>query len=314
MTWEDGEPTIGTVFTPKLESLLGPARRRDEPVDAQHEAIAASLQAVFEDAAMHVLRHVQKRDRQHAAVPRRRLRDEQRRQRQDPRARRGFRDVFIQPAAGDNGTALGAAFYAWHQLAGQPRSFVMEHGYWGPSFDDGAIVAALDAQQAVDRRAGLRPPRLDRRGRARRLDRRADRATAASSAGFRAGWSGAPRALGNRSILADPAPRRHARHHQHADQVPRAVPPVRAVGARGGARRVLRRRRARSVHAAGVSGPARQARGRPGDHARRRLGPAADGEPALEPALLRPDPARSRGSPACRCCSTRRSTRTSRSC
>ncbi len=66
MTWEDGEPTIGTVFTPKLESLLGPARRRDEPVDTRHEAIAASLQVVFEEAAMHVLRHVQQGDRQHA--------------------------------------------------------------------------------------------------------------------------------------------------------------------------------------------------------------------------------------------------------
>ena len=38
MTWEDGEPTIGRVFTPKLEALLGPARRPDEPLDARHEA------------------------------------------------------------------------------------------------------------------------------------------------------------------------------------------------------------------------------------------------------------------------------------
>ena len=59
MTWDDGEPTIGTVFTPKLEALLGPARRPDRAAQAAHEAIAASLQAVFEDAAMHVLRHVQ---------------------------------------------------------------------------------------------------------------------------------------------------------------------------------------------------------------------------------------------------------------
>ena len=59
MTWEDGEPTIGPVFTPKLEALLGPARRPDEPLDAQHEALAASLQVVFEEAAMHVLGHVQ---------------------------------------------------------------------------------------------------------------------------------------------------------------------------------------------------------------------------------------------------------------
>ena len=64
MTWDDGEPTIGRVFTPKLEALLGPARRRDEPLDARHEAIAASLQAVYEDAALHVLRARAARDRQ----------------------------------------------------------------------------------------------------------------------------------------------------------------------------------------------------------------------------------------------------------
>src|SRR5947207_4774413 len=49
MTWEDGEPEIGRVFTPKLEALLGPARRPQEPVEARHEALAASLQRVYEE-------------------------------------------------------------------------------------------------------------------------------------------------------------------------------------------------------------------------------------------------------------------------
>ena len=50
MEWDEGYPTLGTVFTPKLEALLGPARQADEPLDARHEEIAASLQAVYEDA------------------------------------------------------------------------------------------------------------------------------------------------------------------------------------------------------------------------------------------------------------------------
>src|SRR5205807_2605242 len=66
MTWDDGEPSIGPVYTPKLESLLGPARRPDEPLGARHEAMAASLQAAFERGAMHVLRHVQKTTGQRA--------------------------------------------------------------------------------------------------------------------------------------------------------------------------------------------------------------------------------------------------------
>jgi carbamoyltransferase len=190
MTWEDGEPTIGTVFTPRLEALLGPARRRDQPVDAGHEAIAASLQAVFERAALHVLRHVQKATGSTKlclaggcamnSVANGKIREET-----------GFREVFIQPASGDNGTALGAAFYACHQLAGQPRAFVMQHGYWGPSFDEAAIVTALDAQQALIAAQGAAPlplptrPLDDWTARPRRLR------PGALSDGFRGGWNGA---------------------------------------------------------------------------------------------------------------------------
>ena len=119
------------------------------------------------------------------------------------REQTGFRDVFLQPAAGDNGTALGAAFYAYHQLAGHPRSFVMEHGYWGPSFDDGAIVAALDAQQAsiaaqdCGRRVWTDEAALD------------DWTAAQIADGRVVGWfqgrmEWGARALGNRSIVADP--------------------------------------------------------------------------------------------------------------
>src|SRR6185436_20300458 len=202
MTWEDGEPSIGTVFTPKLETLLGPARRRDQPVDARHEAMAASLQVVFERAAMHVLRHVQQSTGSTKlclaggcamnSVANGKIREET-----------GFRDVFLQPAAGDNGTALGAAFYAHHELAGQPRRFVMEHGYWGPSFDDGAIVAALDAQQtSIGTQGCSRRSWTDEAG----LD---DWTAAQIAAGRVVGWfqgrmEWGARALGNRSIVADP--------------------------------------------------------------------------------------------------------------
>jgi carbamoyltransferase len=202
MTWEDGEPKLGPVFTGKLEELLGPARRRDEPIGPRHEAIAASLQVAHERAAMHVLRHVQKSTGSTTlclaggcamnSVANGKIREQT-----------GFRDVFIQPASGDNGTALGAAFYAWNQVAGRPRGFVMEHGYWGPSFDDEAIVAALDAESAA----------IGARGCNRRawIDEDALAAwTAAQIADGRVvGWyqgrmEWGARALGNRSIIADP--------------------------------------------------------------------------------------------------------------
>ena len=202
MTWEDGEPRLGAVFTPRLESLLGPARSREEPVAAKHEAIAASLQVVYERAALHVLRHVQKATGSTKlclaggcamnSVANGKIREQT-----------SFREVFIQPAAGDNGTALGAAFYAWNQIAGRPRGFVMEHGYWGPSFDDDAIVAALDSEQAA----------IAGRGCARHAwpdETALDDWTAAQIADGRVvGWfqgrmEWGARALGNRSIVADP--------------------------------------------------------------------------------------------------------------
>ncbi len=202
MTWSDGAPTIGRVFTPRLEQLLGPARRPDEPLTARHEAIAASLQAVFERAAMHVLRHVYERTKSPRlclaggcamnSVANGKIRE------QTP-----FREVFIQPAAGDNGTALGAAFHAWHQASAVPRTFVMEHGYWGPQSTDAEMAAALCARADDIRAAGCVT-------RAWEDEAALDAWTAAQIAAGRViGWfqgrmEWGARALGNRSIVADP--------------------------------------------------------------------------------------------------------------
>ncbi len=202
MTWGDGAPTLGRVFTPKLEALLGPARRPDEPLQPKHEAIAASLQVAFENAAMHVLRHVHAVSKNPRlcfaggcamnSVANGKIRE-----------RTGFRDVFIQPASGDNGTALGAAFYAWHAASPSPRTFVMEHGYWGPEFGDAAIAATLEQQADAIRASGCTE-------RIWNDEAALDAWTAAQiAAGRVVGWfqgrmEWGARALGNRSILADP--------------------------------------------------------------------------------------------------------------
>src|SRR5439155_11433840 len=202
MTWEDGEPTIGTVFTPKLERLLGPARQPSEPLTARHEALAASLQTVFEDAAMKVLTHLQRstgRTRLCLAggcamnsVANGKI-----------RARTDFTDVFIQPAAGDNGTALGAAFEVWHRHSHAGRHFVMEHGYWGPEFSDVEIAAALDhARQAVEVSGCARRQLADAAAVVQWTARQIADGRVVGWFQGRMEWGA--RALGNRSILADP--------------------------------------------------------------------------------------------------------------
>jgi carbamoyltransferase len=202
MTWDDGEPRVGPVFSSRLESLLGPARRPDQPLTPRHEAIAASLQAVFERAAFHVLRGLHARVRLDRlclaggcamnSVANGKIREET-----------PFTDLYIQPASGDNGTALGAAFYVWHQILAQPRAFVMTHGYWGPEFGAAEVDAALAARSADLGRAGCLVRTVAD-------EHELCEWTAARIAeGDVVGWfqgrmEWGARALGNRSILANP--------------------------------------------------------------------------------------------------------------
>src|SRR5262249_2630645 len=107
------------------------------------------------------------------------------------------------PAAGDNGTALGAALAAWHTASAAPRQFVMEHAYWGPSFDDREISAALEsqsgplAQQRCERRTWTDPAALGAWTAGHIADGRV-------VGWFQGRMEWGARALGNRSILADP--------------------------------------------------------------------------------------------------------------
>src|SRR5215472_7405578 len=54
-----------------------------------------------------------------------------------------FEDIYVQPAAGDGGGALGAALWAYNSLLGKPRNFRMDHAYWGRSYGDGEISSFL---------------------------------------------------------------------------------------------------------------------------------------------------------------------------
>jgi carbamoyltransferase len=146
MEWDGGSPTMGRMYTPELEKLLGPARKKDEPLTPYHENLARSLQAVYEECAFHVLNGLWEKTKNPRlcmaggcamnSVANGKIRE------MTP-----FTDVYVQPAASDNGTALGAAYYVWNQKLDMPRGFVMEHGYWGTQYPQADVTAIVDQRE-----------------------------------------------------------------------------------------------------------------------------------------------------------------------
>ncbi|HEY0513850.1 MAG TPA: carbamoyltransferase C-terminal domain-containing protein [Thermoanaerobaculia bacterium] len=208
MNWEEGSPELGRVYTPALAELLGPPRQRDEELTQRHMDLAASLQRVYEERFFALVHALQRRTGLKRlalaggcamnSLANGRLFD-----------RTDVEEVFIQSAAGDAGTSLGAALYTHHALLGAPRDgFVMEHSYWGPAYGEEAIRRAIaDAIPGSGGRDGdWREVRIESAPDGERL---AAETAEAIAAGGVVGWyqgrsEWGPRALGNRSILADP--------------------------------------------------------------------------------------------------------------
>jgi len=106
-----------------------------------------------------------------------------------------FSDIHIHPASGDAGTSLGVCYYIYHQILNKPRTYVMNNGYAGPEYSDEQIQVELD-------RYGLTYERLEQH-------QIVKRAAAIVAGGDVLGWfqgrmEWGPRALGNRSIIANP--------------------------------------------------------------------------------------------------------------
>lgn len=202
MTWDGGEPQMGLVFSPELERLLGPRRSPGELITHRHEQIAASLQVMYEEAFFHLLNHVYEKGKipnlclaggcAMNSLANGKIFD-----------RTPFKEVYIQAAAGDAGGAIGAAFYVWNQTMAQPRSFLLEKAYWGPQFCDTELYEAITSRNHELTESNCTIARIDDE-----LELCRDTAQEIA-AGKVVGWfqgrmEWGPRALGNRSILADP--------------------------------------------------------------------------------------------------------------
>lgn len=194
MTWESGEPIMGRVFSQKMIDVFGAPRAPRSELTERERDMAAAVQAVLEENYFALLNHVARQTGQKTVclaggvalncAANGYLFE-----------RTPFRDVYIQPAAHDAGTSFGAALYVQHQVLNQPREFVMRHACWGPAHDEQTIVDDLRSAGCVFRRYEE----------AELVKRTAEAIAAGKIVGwFQGNMEFGPRALGGRSILADP--------------------------------------------------------------------------------------------------------------
>ncbi len=179
-----------------LSEMFGPPRKPDDDVTTHHMDVAAALQAVLQNCLLHVLRHFKNETGQkdlclaggvalnctaNGTIKRSRL----------------FREMFIQPAAGDDGTALGAALFIRHQLVPKLSLKRMGLPLWGPGYNESEIESVLKnrGEFVCTRYASF--------------DEVASATAALLAKGQIVAWfqgrmEFGPRALGGRSILGDP--------------------------------------------------------------------------------------------------------------
>jgi len=194
MTFDEGTPEIGTMYSDRFVETFGPPRRRGDPLTKKHADVAASLQAMLEAAEFALVRRLQHETGDLAlclaggvalnsafngkVLP------------STP-----FTDIYIQPAANDAGTALGVCYYVYHHVLGRPRRYVMSDAYTGPQYTNDQISQALG-------RRGIACEQLDDAEVARRAAHIVAQGDVVGWFQGRMEWG--PRALGSRSIVADP--------------------------------------------------------------------------------------------------------------
>ena len=181
-------------FSPEFIRLFGPARRPEEDITSRHQDLAASAQAVLEENLLHLARHLRTVTKEsrlclaggvaYNCVANSRILREA-----------GFDEVFVPPAAGDSGAALGAALWLAHRKGALSKPPIMCTASWGPHFSEAACREALET-------AGLIVERFDETSLCEKVA--GELAAGRLVFWFQGRMEWGPRALGNRSLLADP--------------------------------------------------------------------------------------------------------------
>lgn len=202
-TWDNGEPSVGRLYSTALEDEFGASRGQKEAITQYHKDLARSVQAMYEECFFHFLNTLHGRYQLDAlslaggcamnSVANGKI------YQNTP-----FKQVYVQSAAGDAGGAIGAAMVLWYRMNGtETRKFVMDHAYWGPQFSEGQIKDLLETRIEEIQRQGCSIEEIVDEGQI------CQRTASLIDDGKVVGWfqgrmEWGPRALGNRSILCDP--------------------------------------------------------------------------------------------------------------
>jgi carbamoyltransferase len=182
-------------FEKKMKTMLGFSKRNPEdPVGQCHKDLAASVQEITNHAMVKMAKHVRKETGLEnlclaGGVALNCVANS------EVLKSSGFKNIFIQPASGDAGGALGVSYFIWHHVLDKDRTFEMKHCFWGPNFKEGEVKLFLDKK---DVKYEILPED-------ELLRKTAELISQQNIVGwFQGRMEWGPRALGARSILADP--------------------------------------------------------------------------------------------------------------
>lgn len=194
--WGGVEPNVGKLYSNKLIELLGPARGKDEPIEERHADIAASAQALYEEIFFYILDNLYQQTKcetlcfaggtaQNSLANGKIFKNSK------------FKNIYIPSAGYDAGTAVGAAYYVYNQILNKSRGYVMTSAYWGPEYSEEQIANSLEQADLKLKAKKMRNDEI--------IKKTAEFLAQGKVVGWfqgRTEWG--PRALGNRSILANP--------------------------------------------------------------------------------------------------------------
>ena len=200
--WDAGEIKVEDLYSEKLINLLGEEKTKKNKIDDFHKDLAHSTQKVYEEAFLNILNNLFKKYKNENlcisggcgmnSVANGKILNNT-----------NFKNIYVQPAAGDAGGSIGAAYASYFKDKKNKKNFQMTHSYWGTSFDDKQILKTINENEIKIKNQNCKHEKiLDDESLCKIVSKMISEGKVVGWFQDKMEWG--PRALGNRSILGDP--------------------------------------------------------------------------------------------------------------